>query len=165
MLKARLGEDITSHATPLRESPFIEMAGANLLITGEWPEVCSHLHFVLTRRILDTGFRFSFRVITDEDLRAGYLAGGEADEERMAEMVAPEIDLVIVRLGFIGYKNAAMPGILLTALRKREASLKPTWLIDTQKHLFSKGHLSWNEEVGAYVGERYDSAMIGRDIP
>jgi hypothetical protein len=164
MVRDRVGEEI-ANAKKLVSSPFMEAKGENLHITGEWPDVLPHLRFALKMNLILSGFAFSFRMITDEDLRTAFLAGGSKydereEEDRMADLVGSQIDLVIIRLGFLGYKNAAMPGILLTSLRAREASLRPTWLIDAPDMPFGKGHLAWSPEVGSYISMRYGTAQI-----
>jgi hypothetical protein len=86
----------------------------------------------------------------------------------LADIVGRDFDLVIIRLGHLGYKNVAMPGILKDALMLREVALKPTWLIDSPQSPFTMGHFAYSEDVYEYIKNRFEVVEVshfdeGRD--
>ncbi len=173
-LKAYLGPEIASAPTMTR-SPLYELAGKglppkvdrtgdNLFIKSYWSDLLPHLKWTLACK----GPMFRYRIVTDEKLKTVYL-GNESYKTRsrdtrddvvtynsIGDLVGPEIDLVILRLGFLGYKNVAMPGVLKEALMLREAADKPTWLVEVPSSPFGYGHFSYNEDVGGYIHRLFE---------
>ncbi len=106
---------------------------------------------------------FQFRIITDARVKDIYV-GDESyskkakkkrdDEDSFNSLrdLLEDPDLVIIRLGFLGYSNKAMPGALKEACLTREALKKATWLVeDPEIAPFSQGHHAWSPEVEVYV--------------
>lgn len=167
-LKAHLGSEIA--LAPLIQSPLyqpgapgeppkVDRTTENLFLKGFWSDLLSHLKWGLGCK----GPFFRFRVVTDERLKVVYLgaesyaarAKGRRDEVQtynsLADLVGPDVDLLILRLGFLGHKNVAMAGILKEALMIREAACKPTWLVEVPTSPFGPGHYSYSDEVGDYI--------------
>lgn len=173
-LKAYLGPEIASASTITR-SPLFELAGKgeepkvdrtqdNLFIKSYWSDLLPHLKWTLACK----GPMFRYRIVTDEKLKTVFV-GNESYKTRakdvrddietynsLGDIVGSDLDLVILRLGFLGYKNIAMPGILKEALMLRESAFKPTWLIDAPSNPFEHGHFSYSEDVQDYVARRYE---------
>lgn len=173
-LKAHLGPEIATapliRASPLfmagepGEPPKKDRTSENLFLKGYWPDLLTHFKWALGCK----GPNFRFRLVTDEKLKVVWLgaesyaarAKGKRDEvvtfNSLADIVNPDIDLVILRLGFLGHKNVAMPGILKEALMIREFACKPTWLVEVPTSLYGPGHFSYSEEVADYIGVNFE---------
>ena len=182
-LKAHLGPEISAAPT-ISASPFyalgekgqppkVDRTKENLFVKSYWSDLLPHLKWVLGCK----GPMFRFRIVTDEKLKTVYL-GGESYGQRSREvrndittynsigdLVGADLDLVIVRLGFLGYKNVAMPGILKEALMLRESALKPTWVVEVPSSIFGPGHFSYNEDVANYIDRLFDVVNIVQSRP
>ena len=179
-LKAHLGAEIAV-APLIKKSPLFMAGGAgeppkkdrtgeNLFIKGYWKDLLPHLKWSLGCK----GPDFRFRLLTDEKLKIIYLgaesyatkAKSRRDEvvtyNSLNDLVGPDIDLVIIRLGFLGYKNIAMPGILKEALMIREFACKPTWIIEVPTSIFGYGHFSYSEDVWDYISANYTTVDLVR---
>ena len=173
-LKAYLGPEIAAAPTITR-SPFYVLGGKgeppkadrttdSLFIKTYWSDLLPHLKWGLACK----GPLFRYRIVTDEKLKTVYV-GNESYRTRsrevrdevttfngLGDLVGPEIDLVIIRLGFLGYKNVAMPGVLKEALMIRESASKPTWIVEVPSSPFGAGHFSYNEDVANYVERLFE---------
>lgn len=173
-LKAYLGPEIAS-ADTITRSPLYELAGKgeppkadrtsdNLFVKSYWSDLLPHLKWTLACK----GPMFRYRIVTDEKLKTVFL-GNESYKTRsrdtrddvvtynsIGDLVGPEIDLIILRLGFLGYKNVAMPGVLKEALMLRESASKPTWLVEVPSSPFGPGHFSYNEDVAGYISRLFE---------
>jgi len=179
-LKAHLGAEIATapliQQSPLfaggppGEPPKLDRTRDNLFLKGYWRDLLSHLKWSLGCK----GPMFRYRMMTDEKLKAVWLgaesyvtkAKSRRDEvvtyNSLNDLVGPDIDLVIIRLGFLGYKNIAMPGILKEALMIREFACKPTWLVEVPTSIFGPGHFSYSEEVEEYVAAHFEVVNLTR---
>lgn len=179
-LKAHLGAEIATAPLidrsplfvpgPPGEPPKIDRTRDNLFLKGYWRDLLSHLKWALGCK----GPMFRYRLVTDEKLRNVYLgkeayatqAKARRDEmvtfNALPDLVGPEIDLVIIRLGFLGYKNIAMPGILKEALMIREFACKPTWIVEVPTSIFGPGHFSFSEEVFEYITDHFETLNLVR---
>lgn len=171
-LKVYWGPEIAAAKT-LRGSFFFVPKGddfttRNLFIKAYWRELLPHVKWALGCK----GTMFRYRVLTDEKLRTIYV-GAESYTSRprskrddmvtintLADVVGPEIDLVIIRLGFLGYKNIAMPGILKEALMLREVACKPTWVVESPNAPLVPGHFAYSEDVFDYVAASFTSIKL-----
>lgn len=182
-LKAYLGPEIAS-AENIRQSVLYQLDGKgkppkvdrtkdSLFIKSYWSDLLPHLKWTLAGK----GPMFRFRIVTDEKLKSVYV-GNESYKYRakdvrdeietfnsIGDLIGPDIDLVILRLGFLGYKNVAMPGVLKEALMLRESATKPTWLVETPDKPFTYGYFSYNEDVAEYIGKLFDVVTIKGDKP
>jgi hypothetical protein len=173
-LKAHLGPEIAA-APIILKSPLYVAGGKgepakidrtqdNLFIKVYWSDLLPHLKWALTCK----GPMFRYRIVTDERLKTVYLGSEDyrarAKSKRddittfnsVGDLIGPEYDMVIVRLGFLGYKNVAMPGILKEALMLRESALKPTWLIEEPASIYGFGHFSYSEDTAAYIDRLFE---------
>lgn len=177
-LKAYLGPEIASAPTitkspfyevgPKGEAPRVDATRENLFIKSYWSDLLPHLKWALGCK----GPLFRYRVVTDEKIKTVYL-GNESYRTRakdvrddvetynsIGDLVGPDQDLVIVRIGFLGYKNIAMPGILKEALMLRESAMKPTWIVELPSNPFVPGHFSYSEDIGTYVSRLYRTVEV-----
>jgi hypothetical protein len=152
-------------------APKIDRTDENLFIKSYWSDLLPHLKWTLACK----GPMFRYRVVTDEKIKTVYLGNesyrGRAKDVRddvvtynsIGDLVGPDLDLVILRLGFLGYKNVAMPGILKEALMVRESAMKPTWIVEVPSSLFGYGHFSYNEDVGSYIERTFQVVNLVRE--
>lgn len=177
-LRVHLGPEIsgakTIHSSPLLDPsrndkglPTVDLTSSNVMIRGSWPQVLSHLKWSLGYK----GTTFRFRVVTDENLlmvwlgKESYLARPKKtrdDKEsfnNLGDFIGEDIDLVIVRLGFLGYANKAMPGVLKESLLLREGIRKPTWVIEDVSNPFADT-LSYSPEAAEFLKSRYLSVSL-----
>lgn len=146
----------------------------NLFIRTEWPGFLPHLQWVLAHK----GILFVFRVVTDTKIKSVFV-GDEQYKARPAHMredtltfnnledlVGSSVDLVIIKLGYLGYKNKAASGALLEALLVRDAHRKPTWVIDDSRSGYEWNH-SRSPEVEEYLSrfDQIDIAPVASDRP
>ncbi len=172
MLDNYLGPDL-SGAAKIRESPLyainagfqstLDRTSENLHIHSTWHRLLPHLRLSIGHRHwLEPNFRFS--IITDERIKNVFV-GNESYKQRSSKVrddkdsynglkdLVESHDLMIIRLGFLGYKNVAAPGALKEALMIRDAAHKPTWVVQNPEADLPK---SWDEEVSGYLSEHFD---------
>jgi hypothetical protein len=180
-LKAYLGPEISAAPTITRsplyalgargEPPAIDRMGDNLFIKSYWTDLLPHLKWALACR----GPMYRYRIVTDEKIRTvfvgndSYRQRSKADRDEvvtfngLGDLVGPDLDLVIIRLGFLGYKNISMPGALKEALMIRESAAKPTWLVEVPSSPYGPGHFSYNEDVGGYIERLFEVVDLVRE--
>jgi len=179
-IKKRLPPDI-AEAPPMNASPLLEVGGPgevkvdltseNLFIKGYWSDLASHLRLVLTIKMLHN-LLYQFQIITDARLRDVYV-GSESytarsrkkrddieTNNKLSDVIGGDRELVIIRLGFLGYANRAMPGILKEAILLRHAVGKPTWIIEEPNSIFGPGHFSYDAEVAELISQRFSVVEI-----
>jgi hypothetical protein len=165
IIRSQLGALLDVPSLP-QPSPLFRHATENLKIAGTWDDVAPHVRqtvvYCIYRRLPEV---WSWGLHTDHDLLSAYLAkpaasGDDEAQLTMRDLMDRDRALVIIRLGFLGYKNAAMPGILYEALRYREGLA--TWLV-IGDDAFEKGHLSWDEKVSNYIDADFQPVEIDGD--
>lgn len=137
----------------------------NLVFHGPWRGIARHAGLAISLHLHALyPTRWPFKIITDEDLRAANFADDKFDESsrlRPDDLFGSSVELLVLRLGFLGTKNAAMAGFIYTALRAREVARKPTWIIiDDDGPSFVKGHFSWSEDLARYIGENFTTVRV-----
>jgi hypothetical protein len=139
------------------------LAASNLWITAEWDDLAPHLKGALGLLCYMRPSTFNFRLVTDEDVRLSFVEGGQGSTEvGIRELVGPaDYDLLILRLGFVSYKNNALPGAVLTAIRHREAMRRPTWVLDTPSHPMATGHLAYSADLVKHLTAGYRRVRVG----
>ena len=179
MNKLHLGPDLWSapyiKSSPLfelspvaGEAPLVDLTEHNVCVKGRWQALRSHLKLALgCKRNLVPAHRW--RLVTDEKLLRVWL-GAESYTARpkkqrdqqetnnsLADLIGPEIHLVLIALGRLGHKNIAMAGILKEALMIREQYNRATWLIvDPEYGMYGPGHLSYSEDTAEYIDKHFD---------
>lgn len=172
-LKKHLGPEIAGAATltvsPLMNPGKVDRTDEDLFLTGHWPAVLPHLKWALGCK----GPAFPFRIVTDERIKTvwvgaeDYRARNKRRRDNMetfnslSDLVVDGVELLIIRLGFMGYSNRAMAGVLKETLMLRSAALKPTWIVDNPESPFGPGHIAWNDDVSDYIHNRFDRVVIG----
>jgi hypothetical protein len=166
-LKANLGLEIAS-ANLITESPLYKQGAfdltlKDLYIRGDWDTLLSHFKWALGCK----GPMFRFKIVTDENLKTVYVGAesytsrprserdGVQTHNSLGDLIGKDVELVILRLGFIGHKNVAMPGILKEALRLREGIKKITWIVEDPESPFGPGHFSYSDEVAKYIDRNF----------
>lgn len=160
-MRTHLGPEI-SGAPVIKSSPLytldgkVDLTTKNLFITSTWAGLLTHLKYALTGK----GLGFYFTVVTDGRLKNVFL-GNEAlpvksrSEDSMGfnslpNLVGEDFDLVVIRLGFLGYPNRAASGILKESLMVRDSFRKATWLVEHPDHPFNTLH-SYSLDVENYI--------------
>lgn len=127
----------------------------NLFIsTPRRTDFLSHLKFILAQK----DFSYTWKMTTDAELLDIWLGKSEIHKSVGGFAKLPE--LLIIQLGVLSYKNVAMPGILLEAIKTREFSEVPTWIINLKGLPFKEGHLSWDMEVEYYIDMHYQQVQL-----
>jgi len=170
-LADHLGKELAlvQHVT---SSPLLELedgrdlTGSNLLIEKcPWRNLLPHLKWVLGNK----GLLFFFRIVTDEGLKDVWVGNkaykamsSEAREvvptfNSLSDLLGADIDLVIIKVGYLGQLNRAAPGLLKEALLIRESLHKPTWLVLDPNRPWT---FSYNPDVGEYVKQNFKAVRV-----
>jgi hypothetical protein len=156
-----LGDEVFDAAV-IGQSPLLGRARSNVFVTSTWAALAPHLRLALGMAWHQGELErepFSFRVVTDEQILRASL-GRDKDPELYDGAVAG-VGLLVVRLGFLGWKNHAAAGYLHEALlRCIDVDRRPVWLTDTPSTPFEKGHLSWSDHVSKYVMEHFEKVTL-----
>ena len=150
-----------------KDSPLITLTDSDVRIqTESWRALLPHLKAALGKR----GLGFSFLILADERIR--YVFVGNAAyrarrrEEREASITYNDIhdlvaepDLVIIRVGQLGYKNIAAGGALKEALFVRDVENGPTWCVEENGTAYLSSH-SYDEEVDNIVS-KWEQIEVG----
>lgn len=177
----RVGLDI-AHAKRINSSP-LYLPGApgkpledntkeNLFISSWWEALLPHLRYALLWKLGEFDLHYYFHITDDERLKSVYL-GNEAYKSRpravrdtqeamngLRDLIGPMYQLVIIRIGHLGYANRAMPGILKEACMIRKALNLPTWIVEEPNYLFEPGHRSHSYELEEYFNRYYRKITI-----
>jgi hypothetical protein len=150
---------------------FTDLTSENLFIKGDWSDLASHLLRVLTFKMIQN-LMYPFKIIMDVQLKDVYV-GSEAYTSRsrkkrddvptfnnLSDAIGADKELVIIRLGFLGHANKAMPGILKEVIRLRRGLCKPTWIVEEPNSIFGPGHFSYDPEVAAMINQDYSVVVI-----
>jgi hypothetical protein len=171
----RLPPDIAG-AEPILTSPLlhigapgevmVDLTNESLFIKSWWSDFAPHLLMALTYRMLQN-LMFPFRITSDAELRDVYV-GARAYSSRsrqrrddiptynsLADFIGGDRELVVIRLGGLGYRNRAMPGILLEAMLARRMTSKATWIVEEPNSIFGEGHFSYSPEAAKEIREHY----------
>lgn len=179
LLRIHLSKDTPDilHAADVKESPLYVLGSEkgkpsrdrtkdNLFLCGLWRNVVSHLKWTLYFK----GLTYTYRIVTDERIK-NVAVGNESykgkteDDRKLTESVnglrdlVEDPDLVIVRLGFLGYKNIAAPGYLKEALMIRESAGKPTWLVEGAVK-YEYDHRAYSPETYSYIHSRFETLAL-----
>lgn len=150
---------------PAGGRPLVDRTKDNLLIYCPWYGLLAHLKYALAYK----GLSYYHRVINDERIKNVFV-GGEAYKARsskvrddldtnnsLPDLVSGDYHLVIIKLGYLGYKNQAAPGALKEALLHRESLGLPTWLVLDPNRDWLHSH---DPDVGLYVQDRFEKLTL-----
>lgn len=166
-LRQKLGPELVA-AKLLEDSPLFDRTKENLHIKADWATLTGHLKYVLMQKNYEFGLHYYCNIVTDERLFHVWI-GDESYKSKsrkkrdevdthntISDVAGANQDLVIIRLGFLGHPNRAMPGVLKETLLLRQGLAKPTWVVsDPEFPPYTEGHFSWSPDVGKYIAERY----------
>jgi hypothetical protein len=172
-LAQHLGDEISvsKHVTqsPLYEAgdqrgdpPKVDRTKDNLVLqVGSWPSLLPHLKWALGCKGLD----FRFKILNDLDVvnvkvgatsrsAKGVARAVEGDGVyNCLEELVQDYSLVILKVGYLGYKNRAAAGALLEFLLIQESQRKPLWLVVDSEHEWNH---SYSPEVEAHLSRCFD---------
>jgi hypothetical protein len=151
----------------ITKAPVVDRTTENLFLKITWLDFRMHARWSLGCRYWrDQTFRY--RMVTDERLLSVWLGDekytskskktrdrDDTQSYNSLRDLVENFDLVIIRLGHIGYKNIAAPGVLRQALMIREVALKPTWIVQVPTPGGAQP-VSWDSDVALYVDEHFD---------
>lgn len=176
MAKMDLGEEIYG-ALDGKHTDLFGCTRDDMIIYASWGDALPQIANVFFTMWRDMGMHVRTKIVTDKDiLRANfsdvnkYPSDGEGETKRRVtdepvhKLISEEYVLLVIRLGFLGRANSAMPGYLYEALRYRESKGVRTWIISDPKRPFDKTHFAWDQQVDEYIGERYATAHLGEDL-
>lgn len=160
MLKSHLGEEISavqhvSSSALYHRDGSVDRTNENLHLRCTWEELIAHLKLVLSSK----GLNFRYRIVTDEQIKTSFVsADAKRDDTVMLDLVGEIFKLVIIRVGFLGYKNKAAEGALKEALLIRRGLDLPTWLVEDPE-------LPWQHsngtEIQAYLADNFTEVSLG----
>lgn len=119
---------------------------------------------------------FVHNVVSDSEILSAWLSPArretfEGDErdglftQRVAtleDLIRPP-ELLVIRLGILGYKNQAMSGILLESLMlRKEIERKPTWVVVDPDEPLVDGHRCWSSVLEKYLDNHFITKTIKR---
>lgn len=127
---------------PQGGEPVADYTCQNIVITCPWRGLLPHLKYVLSSKLATTNLNFRWLITTDERIRSVFV-GSESykarkhlegeDSGNTVENVSDLVgsyDLVIIRLGYLGYRNQAAAGALKEALLHRDSIHRFTWIVE-----------------------------------
>lgn len=172
-LRSHLGAEIAT-ADTLTSSPLldpttgVDLTRENVFLSGPWEVVRSHLKWALAYK----GLNFHFKILTDEKLKNVYVGSesylsrsrkvrDDVDSYNSLSDLIGDYDLILIRLGFLGYSNRAAPGILKEAILLREGMRKPTWVMEEAPF---QNCYSYSPEVANYLAKRYRHIKVDYDL-
>lgn len=145
--------------------PLVDLTKRNLLIKCHWMGFLPHLKWVLGFK----GVLYSHHIITDERIKNVFV-GSEAYKARPAstrdqvatfnsvnDLVSLDYDLVVVKLGYLGYKNQAAAGALKETLLYRASINRPLWLLEDPDRNWTHSH---DPDVAQYVDEQFATVEL-----
>lgn len=182
-MRTHLGTDLAT-ATPVKNSPLyqevvqpdgktslVDLTKKNLFVKAWWDELRGHLKWTFYCK----GPTFFFQTVTDERVRNVFV-GNEQYSHRtrktrddveannsLRDLLGETWHLAIIRIGFLGYRNQAMAGALLEALRIRESLVLPTWIIEEPRSILAPGHFSYSEELFDYINYNFETIDLVGD--
>jgi hypothetical protein len=153
------------------EPPKLDRTKENLHIKTAWIDLLSHLKLCLWPK----GIFFNFRIVTDEKIKTVFV-GAESYVQRakskrddmvtynsLNDLLGPEYDFVIVRLGHLGHKNVAAPGAVKEALMLRDVAHKPTWIIEEPNSPFGPGNFTYSDDLAEYIDRNFKTISLTRE--
>ena len=181
--RKRVPPDI-AEAPPITESPLltpgpisgiprVDLTGENLFIKGWWDDLVSHLYIVLAYKMM-LNLLYPYFIVTDLNIVDTKLrnSGNKPKKDRdqgdparcLTDYLGEHKELVIVRLGFLGYKNQAAAGYLKEALGVRQVASKPTWIVEEPESIFGPGHFSYDQAIAEYIAKRFKVIDLVSDV-
>lgn len=152
--RSKVGHAI-DNADVIERSMLEDYEGKNLFLQATLPDFNAHLRAFLWERPLE----YYWRMTTDMDLIDVFLGKNEVWPSVGAFTRDPE--LMIILLGFQSYKNIALPGVVLEALKARQYNARPTWVINPHDMTFKQDHhLAWSPELEWHLKNEFKEATL-----
>ena len=138
-----------------KNSPLDDLLTENVFISSTQSAFLPHMRHALKEGNWQSLF---VRQTTDSELRDVFV--GNLEEYKSINDFSSRPDLLVIYLGILSYKNKAMDGIVLEALRARVHQEKATWIVNPPDYPFKEGHLAWSPELELYIEERFKNMEI-----
>lgn len=138
------------NAKKIKESPLLGRENESLFITAGREEILSHLRFILAHKDLT----YFWKMTNDSDLRDIFV--GNVEEYPSVASFVKRPELVVIQLAVLSYKNVAMSGVVLEAIRSRQFEGKPTWIVNPPEIPFKEGHLAWSPELEYFLDGNFE---------
>lgn len=151
--------------------PGVDLTRNNLYIQGiTWGQFLPHLKLIQLCKDIKV------RVITDEEIRSvfvgndSYKAKPASKREtvetlnNLPELMSRDYDLVIIRVGFLGYKNISAAGAFREGLMYRAGHSKPTWIFESS-HKSVIWRYSKDEDLEHYLTNYREIHLTSADPP
>lgn len=126
----------------------------DLFITASRMDFLANLRLILSKK----DFSWSWKITTDSELRDVFV-GNDSDYNSVSSLIKGS-SLLIIQLAVLSYKNVAMAGTVLEALRIRQFDGKPTWVVNPHTNPFKEGHLAWSHELDFFINESFEKVVI-----
>ena len=150
-------------------SPLTDRHTDDLFIhAGSWQQLLPHLKAALGKAYLQGAF--THQIVTDERIKSVFVGNENFRARTLTERQEDDLinnglsdllgrpDLVLIRLGFLGYKNIAAPGAFQEALMIRRANKKPTWIIEEEVPFM---HCKcFGVDVQQYISRGYETVRL-----
>lgn len=142
------------NADEREESFLLDRLEDNLFIRASHQNFLSHWKHTLQQQ----EFTFFWRLVTDSKIRDIFVGNDEKFHALSSLVHNPE--LLVIRMGVLSYKNVAMPGLILEALKIRQFEDKPTWVVNDPDNPFQKGHLAWSGELEYFLEQNFETVVL-----
>jgi len=124
-------------------------------LIGPWSVLAPHILHAVVRRMWGLTLEWSFRIITDEDVRTANFADkanlAKAKETTgIPDLVEPP-DLLVVRVGYLTQKLKDFDTVFLDALKRREKLNSPIWIVEDQDDTPLKKCPIYSPQLEAYM--------------
>lgn len=133
----KLGQKIFSQKS-LKKSKLINRVNENLFVHGAEEKFLPHLKHVLIRQ----GLNFNFSTMNDSQYLRIYL-GDDPDYKDLASWQRP---FLVFFMGHVGYKNKALPGMIVELVNVRLLQGYITWIHYPDK-FWGPGCIEYSEEL------------------
>lgn len=142
------------NAETREESELLEHLDDDLFIRASHQQFLAHWKHTLRHQ----DFTFFWRLVTDSKMRDIFVGNDEKFHALSSLVHNPE--LLVIRMGVLSYKNVAMPGLILEALKIRQFEDKPTWVVNDPDNPFKAGHLAWSGELEYFLEQNFDTVVL-----
>ncbi len=142
------------NAEDINETGLLDRLDDDLFIRASHQQFLAHWKRILREQ----EFTFFWRLVTDSKMRDIFVGNDEKFHALSSLVRNPE--LLVIRMGVLSYKNVAMPGLILEALKIRQFEDKPTWVVNDPDNPFKKGHLAWSGELEYFLEQNFDTIVL-----
>ena len=136
----------------LKKSKFINKVNENLFIHSSEEKFLPHLRYVVIKQGLD----FSFSTMNDSQYLRIYL-GDDPDFKDLSSWQKP---FLVFFMGHVGYKNKALPGMIVELVNVRLYKGFITW-IHYPDRFWGPGCIEYSDEVKDLIEQNFTQINMG----